>query len=115
MGPRTKKKLIAHTLRKKIRWAKETLSLIVLIIYFFSTHSRSASYNKNACTVIKYFIYFQTTAVMEAGSFLTPEEATRMGGENPAAAVQKEMVPNPLLAASYKLPNVSPPLRSVVN
>jgi hypothetical protein len=31
------------------------------------------------------------------------------------ATIQKEMVPNPLLAASYKPPNVSPPLRSVVN
>ncbi len=115
MGPRTNKNFIALALRKKIRGAKEALSLIFFIKISFSMNSRPSIYNKNACTVIKYFIYFQTTAVMEAGSFLTPEEATRMGGENPAAAVQKEMVPNPLLAASYKPPNVSPPLRSVVN
>jgi hypothetical protein len=86
MGPRTNKNFIALALRKKIRGAKEALSLMFFITISFSMNSRPSIYNKNACTVIKYFIYFQTTAVMEAGSFLTPEEAARMGGENPAAA-----------------------------
>jgi hypothetical protein len=62
---------------------------------FFFTHSRSANYNKNACTIIKHSIYFQKTAVMEAGSFLTPEEAARMGGENPAAAAAAAKGDNP--------------------
>jgi hypothetical protein len=86
MGPRTNKNFIALARRKKIRGAKEALSLMILITIFFSMNSGTGIYNKNAGTVIKYFIYFQTTAVMEAGSFLTPKEAARMGGENPAAA-----------------------------
>jgi hypothetical protein len=86
MGPLTKKKFSAHILRKKSTWAKAALILIFLTKTFDSTKSRYAYYNKHAKTFKQQFIYFQKTAVMESGSFLTPEEAARMGGENPAAA-----------------------------
>jgi len=139
MGPRNNKNFNAPIRRKKIKRAKEALSLLFFITFAFSINYRPSSHNKKACTVIKYFIYFQRIAEMEAGSFLTPEEAARMGGRTPTppqppplpppppppplqprrattpATIQKEMVPTPLLAASYKPPNVSPPLRSVVN
>jgi hypothetical protein len=87
MGPLTKKKFSAHSLRKNSTWAKAALIFIYFLTHTFdSTKFRYGYHNKRARTLKQHFIYFQKSAVMESGSFLTPEEAARMGGENPAAA-----------------------------